>query len=549
MHLLPCARYERISAASQLSEIEYALKLVLCRILPAWGAPMLHVLLATASLLLPTTASSQPPPVPPPALRLYPLINDPLANTLAQRHWIRPAMYNTFNSTGGFGNTTHFAGHSLNSHLGGLGDVIAPTFPWLWQPNLTGALEDLMEQKVYLTDINQYVPGVACVQPQCGYGQYKPPRGLMDSVEKIMGNAYTGMDNGEQDGRYVGEFAGQQYRGSGGDSHPVRALSLAARGDELQRNFLQFSRHFQQLTDDEGSKMQSLNTVYYPHYFGKTGLYTSLSFENAQGLPNDQIANAFVRGAGKQYGTTWWAQTSIWNRWSYKDCYAPDACSDTGTSLSLMRRLAIAHILYDSVIVGFEGGEMIGTSLTPIGKIEKSASELVQEHGSLGVHLTHIAVLFDFFSGWAPPRHLYTADVYRVWGNLAFAPDDFWAHGVMRMLFPRYEDASYYHDERGFNTGTPFGDGMDALLTDVPSFVLQRYPVVIVATRLRAMRREIAAKLTRYILDGGILIMTAEASESLGLPILGAMVPSPPRGLGNPRKCFLAPRDIIPSIS
>ena len=221
-------------------------------------------------------------------------------------------MFTTYSSTGGFGNTTHFAGHSLNSLLGGgLGDVIAPTFPWLWQANLSGALQKLREQQVYLTDINQYVPGVACVQPACTYGQYRPQRLLLDSVESIMGDGYTGMDNGEQDGRYVGEFAGQQYRGSGGDSHPVRELALAARGDELRRNFLQFSRHFQQLTDDEGSKMQSLNTVYYPHYFGKTGLYTSLGYENAQGLPNDQIANAFVRGAAKQYGTTWWAQSSV----------------------------------------------------------------------------------------------------------------------------------------------------------------------------------------------------------------------------------------------
>ena len=52
-------------------------------------------------------------------------------------------------------------------------------------------------------------------------------------------------------------------------------------------------------------------------------------------------------------------------------------------------------------------------SLTPIGKIVASASELVNEHGGLGVHLTHIGVLFDFYAGWAPPRHLYTADVYR----------------------------------------------------------------------------------------------------------------------------------------
>ena len=40
------------------------------------------------------------------------------------------------------------------------------------------------------------------------------------------------------------------------------------------------------------------------------------------------------------------------------------------------------------------------------------------------------------------------------------------------------------------------------------------------------MRREVAAKLTAYVESGGILIMTAEASESLALPILGAMVPS-----------------------
>ena len=36
----------------------------------------------------------------------------------------------------------------------------------------------------------------------------------------------------------------------------------------------------------------------------------------------------------------------------------------------------------------------------------------------------------------------YTADVYRIWGNLAYAPDDYWSHAVMAMMFPRYEDSS-----------------------------------------------------------------------------------------------------------
>jgi hypothetical protein len=297
------------------------------------------------------------PPPPLPQLRLYPHLNAPLDNPLARRHWVKPALLTAFSSTGGYGNTTHFAAHGAQLEGMSLGDVIAPTFPFLWQANLSGALQTLLEQRIFLTDVNQYVPGVACTTGVSTYGQYVPPRGVLDTVERLMGDAWTGMDYGEQDGRFLGEFAGQQYRSAGGDTHPVRSLALAARGDELRRNFLQFSRHFQQLTDDEGSKMQSLNTAYYPHYFGKTGLYTSLGFENAQGLPNDQIANAFVRGAGKQYGTTWWAQTSIWNRWTYKDCYATNACSETGTSLSLMRRLMMAHVLYDSVIVGFEGGK------------------------------------------------------------------------------------------------------------------------------------------------------------------------------------------------
>ena len=140
-------------------------------------------------------------------LRLYPFLNAPLENTLAHRHWIQPAMFTKYNHTGGFGNTTHFAGHGANLLLAGsLGDVIAPTFTYLFNANLDGALHTLREQQVYLTDINQYVPGV----PVSTYGQYKPPRLLLESVEKIMGDAYTGMDNGEQDGRYVGEYAGQQ---------------------------------------------------------------------------------------------------------------------------------------------------------------------------------------------------------------------------------------------------------------------------------------------------------------------------------------------------
>ena len=205
---------------------------------PLIGAALLLLLLPAGPVpgtaVTPAVTGSQRQAVAPspPPLRLYPLLNAPLENPFAQRHWIKPAMFTAYNGTGGYGNTTHFAGHSANTLLGKNGDVIAPTFPFLFNTNLSGALDTLKQQEIYLTDINQYVPGV----PVSTYGEYKPARLLLDSVEKIMSDAYTGMDNGEQDGRYLGEYAGQQYRSAGGDSHPVRALALAARGDELRRN-------------------------------------------------------------------------------------------------------------------------------------------------------------------------------------------------------------------------------------------------------------------------------------------------------------------------
>ena len=46
-------------------------------------------------------------------------------------------------------------------------------------------------------------------------------------------------------------------------------------------------------------------------------------------------------------------------------------------------------------------------------------------------------------------------------------------------------------DEKGFQTATPYGDGTDILLCDAPAFILARYPVLVVASRLRSTKREV----------------------------------------------------------
>jgi hypothetical protein len=114
----------------------------------------------------------------------------------------------------------------------------------------------------------------------------------------------------------------------------------------------------------------------------------------------------------------------------------------------------------------------------------------------------------DFFAGWSFPRHLYSGEVYRVWGNLPYGPGDHLTDGVLDMLYPGYQNSSYFHDESGFIAPTPYGDSADCLLSDAPGWLLARYPVLIVTGELSG-GAEIRDKLQAYAEGGGHLVITA----------------------------------------
>jgi len=223
----------------------------------------------------------------------------------------------------------------------------------------------------------------------------------------------------------------------------------------------------------------------------------------------------------------WFGNASVWNRWGWKQ-YGPDIHDGSitggpthGTSLSLLKRLLYSQILYDSMMVGFEssyfysvqgppvaGWGVEGDELSPIGLIQRSAGKWLQAAGQPGVMMTPVALLLDFFAGWTFPRHLYTSDVYRVWGNLPYEPGDYLTDGVLDMIYPGYQDSSYFHDESGFIAPTPYGDVADCLLSDAPSWLLARYPLLVIAGELSG-GAEIRDKLDDYVEQGGRLILTA----------------------------------------
>lgn len=376
-----------------------------------------------------------------------------------------------------------------------LGDVIWPSYPILFAKNLGDLADEIRRRDLYLFDVWGYVPGSG---PGGYWQQFKVPAEALAKLETRLGERWLGTDNGEQDGRYIGGYADQMT--------PTSA-------DRVEQYF-NFQRHFERMGDDLGHKHSTLVSLNFGHYFLKEGTYTLIGAEAAQALPNNQVYYAFIRGAGKQYGVPWFGNASVWNRWGYKTYGSSGGTGGEthgptkGTSLSLLKRLLYSHIFYNCVAVGFESSYFDGEKLSPIGHIQQSAQRWVKEHGQPGVMHTPVALLLDFYSGWTFPRHLYTDKVYRVWGNLPYEPGDYLADAVLDMLYPGYQNSSYFHDESGFIAPTPYGDIADCLLSDAPQWVLDRYAVVIVTGELRG-GREIRDKLQRYAERGGHVVITA----------------------------------------
>ena len=372
-----------------------------------------------------------------------------------------------------------------------LGRVVWPSYPIVFAKNIGELADEIKKRDLFLFDIWGYVPGSG---PGDYWQQYKVPADALATLESKLGDHWLGMDVGEQDGRYIGGYADQAF--------PI----LSNRFDQ----YLNFQRHFERMGDDLGHKLSTLVSLNFGHYFLKEGAYSTIGAETAQGLPNNQVYYAFIRGAGKQYGVPWFGNASVFNRWGYKnyDSDGPDHSATKGTSLNLLKRLMYTHILYNSVFVGFESGWFAKGELSPIGHIQQSAQKWVRENGSPGVMQTPVALLFDFNAGWTFPRHLYTQNTYRVWGSMPYGPGDYLADHVLDMLYPGYQDASYFHNESGFMAPTPYGDSADCLLTDAPDWALARYPLVVVTSELSG-GVELRDKLAAYVSAGGTLVITA----------------------------------------
>ena len=399
-----------------------------------------------------------------------------------------------------------------------LGRVLWPVYLTLFAENFDELAELCKREGLYLFDFWGYVPG-SKPSGDSIWGEYVVPASADSIMREMLGGRFLGYDNGEQDGRYSGY-----------------ASLTAPLADCRRAQYKNFQAHFEKLLTAMRNHTVTLASLTYLHYFAKEGNTIMLGAETAQALLSSPMWFSFIRGAGKQYGLLWYGNASVWNRWGYKDYIVEAKEPDTsngyemgrcaGTSLGLLKRLIYNHYMYNCDILGFEGswfkpekaspGEvntdktyLIGDKrfvITPVGEIQRDCAEFVERHPNPGVMYTPLAIVADFFAGWVAPRHLYSTDVYKVWGNLPYGDGDYQLHALFSMLYPEYEDAGYFRNERGFDTASPYGEIADVLLSDTRGEILCQYGMAIVLSSVE-LTLELYLKLKEYVRRGGRLVV------------------------------------------
>ena len=164
---------------------------------------------------------------------IYPHISLPHENPAQQRAWtkVSPALLDGPPRFAGYRGAID--GTALDAYnRSDLGNVVWPQYPVMY--NLNETIDELVRRPwLWLSDISNYVPGdtnVCHPTPPIGVCEYHAPRATVELLQQKLGDRFTGMDNGEQDGRYMA-YAPMQLRGHGGSAN--------ARGDELTASYLQ----------------------------------------------------------------------------------------------------------------------------------------------------------------------------------------------------------------------------------------------------------------------------------------------------------------------
>jgi len=421
----------------------------------------------------------------------------------------------------------------LHSELYDFGRVITLKWNIILAENFKEVVDEIARRNLYLC-LHGYVP--TCIPEALWHAEFQPPPKVHRYLLERLGSRFLGWENGEQDGRYVAAYA-KMYC-------PAPLTRRQA--------YDYFLKYFRRLCNDLRDYVYYEGTLpTFAHYFADMGNHRLLGAEIG-GRGNMSMWFTFIRGAGKQYGILWFSDISLWNI-CRGGALNPELEEDLpdgkvgptrGVSIQLLKRLLYIAAMYDCcMVLSFEFGHLSCKrtvtrlidgklrkvpDLTALGKLQLEFKDWLRRHPDHGVMYTPIALILDFYHGWAPPRHYYPwrGEPYLIWGNMPYRKGDHQIDLFFREVFPGYEDASFYHDERGILTPTPYGDIFDVLLSNVPEFILNRYNAAVVLGETY-IEGEFLEKIRKFVEAGGSLAVFAnqlrdDAEDLLGIRLLGS---------------------------
>jgi hypothetical protein len=399
-------------------------------------------------------------------------------------------------------------------------------FEWAgWQHNL----RKLAEAGIYLFHIGMQ-----------WYGE-EETRGYFDFLGETFGEKFIGLKgDSELDGGYTagwcwtGPFA--EMVGLSGEPSPDRSRKQAREEyDRVLDCFYERAFH-------RGLSISSLG--YGCHYAAEHGA-RMLGIEAVEALPSDTLLWSFCRGAAKQYDLLTAVSISPSSRWGQK-FHTRDgenqadvdfiAGPDYNPSVGLLKREWYVAYMNGASLIFFSAGlfpqvkyemklsgdyepfimaggpnkpgwGLLEANLTPTGRRHVEGQEFAADHPVRGVPYMPVALLLDHDHGWNPPRHLYRPDEDHVWGNIPYARGDYQIDHFFRWVYPDYHLASYYRDERGYITNTPFGDLFEVVLSNASSAGLNKYrAVVLLGDHEVRSESDTARRLLGFLEEGGIVV-------------------------------------------
>ncbi|MCX6873372.1 MAG: sugar phosphate isomerase/epimerase [Verrucomicrobia bacterium] len=344
------------------------------------------------------------------------------------------------------------------------------------------------------------------------------PGGIPDAVHSYtitrLGGRFGGWEYGENDAGYCYSPMPEEP--------PTREM-----GHDL---LLGFNHRWSEKLHNYMVAMQ--NTTWGP-YMADTSYFRKIGVQTPNQMYNINMWAGLLRGASRQHGVLWWPNIdSYWGLNGGQRNWGVPGGDKTGNSVSLIRRATYMYFMYGAAAIQPAAPHHIpanvaGTStdiLSPFGEIAVEIRNFMRAHPypALGTPHLPVALVWDYYAGWLPPR-TGSGLPYMVWGKSSYEKGDHQIDMLFRSLFPHYEDAAYFLDERGFLTETPCGDIFDVLLSNTPRYVLNQYDVAVVIGRTK-IEGQLQTTLQDFINRGGSVVTTAAQLTSGSAGMFGVQL-------------------------